>query len=173
MANLFYKISMGGIVALIVFAAFMAYTGYANDVYPMDLSRGLLDRVMVSSDPQTIVADLKAIKEHLPEEGNPVWTFPTASTDFGLWQKDLDVMIETAELLAALPKDSSVFNTGMIDISFRAKELQENVMDATPYMYVNFNNIVLAAVWMAAILGIFTLLKRKKEQLQTSDTEGV
>ena len=173
MSNLFYKISMGGIVALIVFAAFMAYTGYANDVYPMDLSRGLLDRVMVSSDPQSIVADLKAIKEHLPEEGNPVWTFPTASTDFGLWQKDLDVMIETAQLMAALPKDSSVFNTGMIDISFRAKELQENVMDATPYMYVSYINIVMAAVWIAAILGIFTVLKRKKEQLQTSDTEGV
>ncbi len=173
MANMFYKISMGGIVVLIVFAAFMAYTGYANDVYPMDLSRGLLDRVMVSSDPQTIVADLKAIKEHLPEEGNPVWTFPTASTDFGLWQKDLDVMIETAELMAALPKDSSVFNTGMIDISFRAKELQENVMDATPYMYVSYINIVMTAVWIAAILGIFTVLKRKKEQLQTSDTEGV
>ena len=173
MSNLFYKISMGGIVALIVFAAFMAYTGYANDVYPMDLSRGLLDRVMVSSDPQSIVADLKAIKEHLPEEGNPVWTFPTASTDFGLWQKDLDVMIETAELMAALPKDSSVFNTGMIDISFRAKELQENVMDATPYMYVSYINIVMTAVWIAAILGIFTVLKRKKEQLQTSDTEGV
>ena len=78
-------------------------------------------------------------------------------------------MIETVELMGTVPKDSSVFNTGMIDVSERAKALQENIMDATPYMYVNFINVVLAAVWIAAILGIFAILKRKREQLKTSD----
>ena len=75
MANTFYKFAMGGIVALIVFAAVMAYTGYENDVYPLDISRGLLDRVMVSSDPATLSAHLKEIKTLIPQEGNPVWIF--------------------------------------------------------------------------------------------------
>ena len=173
MANVLYKFAMGGIVALIIFAAYMAYTGYETDVYPLDISRGLLDRIMISSDPHSILVDLKEIKGFLREEGNPVWIFPTPSTDWNRIQQDLDVMIANVELIASVPRDSSVFNTGMIDLSDRALVLQENLEDVTPYMYVNFINIVLAAVWIAAILGIFAVLKRKKEQLQTSDTEGI
>ncbi len=62
----------------------------------------------------------------------------------------------------------------MIDLSDRSLVLQENLEDITPYLYVNFINIVLTAVWIAAILGIFTVLKRRKEKLQTSDaTDGI
>jgi len=174
MANIFYKIAMVGILGLIIFAAYMAYTGYENDVYPIDLSRGLLDRVMVSSNPETIVADLKAIKGHLPEEGNPVWMFGTPASDWGRIQADLDNMIVNVELLASLPRDSSVFNTGMIDVSDRALVLQESLEDLTPYAYVNFINIVLTAVWIAGILAIFAVLNKKKKQLQTSDmSDGI
>ena len=174
MANIFYKIAMVGILGLIIFAAYMAYTGYENDVYPIDLSRGLLDRVMVSSNPETIVADLNAIKGHLPEEGNPVWMFGTPASDWGRIQADLDNMIINVELLATVPRDSSVFNTGMIDLSDRALVLQESLEDLTPYAYVNFINIVLTAVWIAGILAIFAVLKRRKQQLQTSDmSDGI
>jgi hypothetical protein len=170
MANVFYKLSVVGIVTLILFAVYMAFTGYQSDVYPLDLSRGLLDGIMRSSDPQIMLADLKAIKEYLPEEGNPVWIFPTASTDFGRMQQDLDTMIASIEKISTVPRDSSAFHTGMIHVHDRSKILQENIMDATPYMYVSFINIVLSAVWIAGILGIFALVKRKREQLQTSDT---
>ncbi|MEE9241535.1 MAG: cellulose synthase family protein [Nitrosopumilaceae archaeon] len=174
MANIFYKVAMGGILGLIIFAAYMAYTGYENDVYPIDLSRGLLDRIMVSSNPETIVADLKAIQVYLPEEGNPVWIFRTDSSDWGRIQQDLNNMIVNVELLASLPRDSSVFNTGMLDVSDRSLILQENLEDLTPYVYVDFINIVLTAVWIAGILAIFAVLKRKKQQLQTSDmSDGI
>ena len=82
MSNVIYKFAMGGIFALIIFAAYMAYTGYEKDVYPVDFSRGLLDRIMISSDPVSILADLKEIKGLVKEEGNPVWIFPTPSTDW-------------------------------------------------------------------------------------------
>lgn len=174
MANIFYKVAMGGILGLIIFAAYMAYTGYENDVYPIDLSRGLLDRIMVSSNPQTIVADLKAIQVHLPEDGNPVWIFRTDSSDWGRIQQDLDDMIVNVQLLASLPRDSSVFNTGMIDVSDRALVLQESLEDLTPYVYVDFMNIVLTTVWIAGILVIFAVLNKKKQQLQTSDmSDGI
>jgi hypothetical protein len=152
----------------------MAYTGYEKDVYPIDLSRGLLDRIMVSSDPKSIITDLTAIKEYLPEEGNPVWIFKTDSTDFGRIQADLDNMIESVEKISVVPKDSSGFRTGMLKIGDRALILQENLMDVTPYMYASFLNIVLAATWIAGILAIFAVLKRKKEHLQTSDmSDGI
>jgi len=174
MANIFYKVAMGGILGLIIFAAYMAYTGYENDVYPIDLSRGLLDRIMVSSNPETIVADLKAIQVYLPEEGNPVWIFRTDSSDWGRIQADLDDMIVNVQLLASLPRDSSVFNTGMIDVSDRALVLQESLEDLTPYVYVDFMNIVLTTVWIAGILAIFAVLNKKKKQLQTSDmSDGI
>jgi hypothetical protein len=174
MANIFYKVAMGGILGLIIFAAYMAYTGYENDVYPIDLSRGLLDRIMVSSNPQTIVADLKAIQVHLPEDGNPVWIFRTDASDWGRIQQDLDDMIVNVELLASLPRDSSVFNTGMIDVSDRALVLQESLEDLTPYVYVDFINIVFTTVWIAVILAIFAVLNKKKNQLQTSDmSDGI
>ncbi|MCZ6583811.1 MAG: glycosyltransferase family 2 protein [Thaumarchaeota archaeon] len=174
MANIFYKVAMGGILGLIIFAAYMAYTGYENDVYPIDLSRGLLDRIMVSSNPKTIVADLKAIQVYLPEDGNPVWIFRTDSSDWGRIQADLDDMIVNVQLLASLPRDSSVFNTGMIDVSDRALVLQESLEDLTPYVYVDFMNIVLTTVWIAGILVIFAVLNKKKKQLQTSDmSDGI
>ncbi len=174
MANIFYKVAMGGILGLIIFAAYMAYTGYENDVYPIDLSRGLLDRIMVSSNPKTIVADLKAIQVYLPEDGNPVWIFRTDSSDWGRIQADLDDMIVNVVLLASLPRDSSVFNTGMIDVSDRALVLQESLEDLTPYVYVDFINIVLTTVWIAVILAIFAVLNKKKKQLQTSDmSDGI
>lgn len=174
MANIFYKLALGGIIGLIAFAGYMAMTGYENDVYPVDLSRGLLDSIMRSSDPNSMIADLKTIKEHLPKEGNPVWIFPTDTTDFARIQNDLDSLIVNVQTIATLPRDSSSFHTGMDAVSDRAFVLQENLIDATPYMYVSFINIVLSAVWIAAILAIFAILNKKKRQLQTSDaTDGI
>lgn len=174
MASIFYKFALGGIIGLIAFAAYMAWTGYENDVYPVDIARGYLDRVMATSDPNSMVADLKEIQLLLPKEGNPVWVFGTPSTDFGLIQQDLDSMIVAAETAATVPKDSSSFHTGMDAVSDRAFALQQNLKDVTPYMYVNFINVVLSAVWIAAILAIFAVLNRKKRQLQTSDaTDGI
>jgi hypothetical protein len=57
----------------------------------------------------------------------------------------------------------------MFDIHVRAKEVRQNLMDATPYMYASFSNIVFSSIWIAAILGIFALLKRKKESLKSYD----
>ncbi len=129
---------------------------------------------MVSSDPKSIITDLTAIKEYLPEEGNPVWIFKTDSTDFGRIQADLDNMIVSVEKISVVPKDSSGFHTGMLKIGDRALILQENLMDVTPYMYASFLNIVLSVAWIAGILAIFAVLNRKKEQLQTSDmSDGI
>ena len=167
MANTYYKLAMVGIIGFISFGAFMAYYGYQHDVYPLDQSRGLLDRIKATDDTQVITEYLNNIKTLLPQEGNPVWIFPTETTDFGKIQGDLENMISSVDKISTVPQDSSSFQTGMINIHERAKELRLHLLDATPYMYVSFSNIVFSSLWIAVILGIFAVLKRKKERLKS------
>jgi hypothetical protein len=61
----------------------------------------------------------------------------------------------------------------MLDINDRAELLKTNVMDSTPYMYVSPANMMMSVVWVAVVIGIITLLKRKKEQLQKIDEIGI
>ena len=169
MANYFYKLALGGIFAIIVIGGYMAFVGYSTDVYPLDISVGLLDRTMASADPQSILVDLKAIKENLPVNGNPVWIFPTDTTNFARIQTDLNVMIVSAEKITAVPTDSAAYHTGITDIRERAGVLQENLADAIPYMYVSFSNIIFSSIWIAALLVIFAVLNKKKQQMKEYD----
>ena len=116
-----------------------------------------------------MLQDLQTIKQSLPKDGNPVWIFPTATTDFERIQSDIDSMISSVEGVKNEPVNSEAFNTVMLDIHYRAIQLRQNLMDATPYMYASFSNIVFSSIWIAAILGIFAILKRKKEQLKAYD----
>lgn len=169
MADSYYKLTLIAMFAIICFGGYMAYQGYYTDVYPLDMSRGYLDRITGGNNPQQMLEDLRSIKEHLPKSGNPVWIFPTPTTDFARIQMDLDYMIETVLAVQSEPLSSEAFNTAMLDINARAILLKQNVMDATPYMYASFSNIVFSSIWIAAILGIFAVLKRKKEQLKSYD----
>ncbi len=169
MANVSYKLAMVGIITIIGFGAYMAMQGYSTDVYPLDLARGNMAAVVGSADTGIIIEHLRDAKASLPAEGNPVWLFPTADTDFGRIQAELGSMIDYAEQIAAVPMDSSSYHTAMLNIDNQASEIRENIMDATPYMYVSVSNIIFSAVWIAAIIGIFAVLKRKKDQLAKYD----
>jgi len=100
---------------------------------------------------------------------NPVWIFPTESTNFLRIEGDVDSMIFTLAKISVIPRDSSAYHTGMLDINEQAKILKINIMDATPYSYVSVSNIVFSTLWIAIIIGIFAALKRKKDQLATYD----
>jgi hypothetical protein len=169
MADSYYRMAIIGMFAIIIFGAYMAYNGYKTDVYPLDLSRGSLDRIAAGATPQSMLVDLQKIKTNLPKDGNPVWIFSTDTTDFGRIQSDVDSMIASIESVKNEPVNSEAFNTVMLDIHYRAIQLRQNLMDATPYMYASFSNIVFSSIWIAAILGIFAILKRKKEQLKAYD----
>jgi len=181
MAKRTYQLSMIGVIAIIIFGGFMAITGYHSDVYPLDRIRGNLDGIIGSSDPVEIKTHLSAIKqdlvivmEKLPESKNPVWVFPTESTNFLRIERDIDNMLVNDETISGVSKDSAAFQMGISNIGERALSLRQNIMDATPYMFVSVSNIIFSTMWIAAILGIFTALKRKKDQLTKFDeTAGV
>ena len=172
MASVVYKVSMAGIVTLIVFGVAMAFIGYSESIYPLDKIRGHLDGIVGSSDPQVIHAHLDEIKlylavvmEKLDDTKNPVWIFPTDSTNFLRIESDIDTIIASTEKISAIPKDSTAFHTGMLDINSRSLSLKMNIVDATPYMYVSYWNVIFSVMWIMGIVGIFAALKRKKERL--------
>ncbi|MEM4252430.1 MAG: glycosyltransferase family 2 protein [Candidatus Nitrosotenuis sp.] len=169
MADSYYKMALVGMFAIIIFGAYMAYQGYKTDVYPLDISRGKLDRIAGGNNPIQMLEDLRDVKTQLPKKGNPVWIFPTDTTNFDRIQADIDSMMETIVSVQNEPKNSEAFNTAMLDIHSRAIMIRQNLMDATPYMYASFSNIIFSSIWIAAILGIFAILKRKKEQLKSYD----
>ena len=169
MANNFYKLALVGIFAIIAIGGYASYTGYAIAVYPLDQSVGFLDRIVATSNPQTIINDINSIKANLPATGNPVWIFPTDSTNFLRIQSDLDTMLISAEKITAVPTDSAAYHTGMLDINSRAVLIQENIADAIPYMYVSLSNIIFSCIWIAAILGVFAVLNKKKQKMNEYD----
>jgi hypothetical protein len=189
MANTIYKISMVGILAIIIFGGFMAISGYNSDIYPLDRMRGHFNGIIGSSDPDTIRAHLIAIQldldnilEKLPTttnthgeviSKNPVWMFPTESTNFLRIQNDVATMLTSIDDIASVSSDSSAYHTGMMDLNDRSLMLRLNVMDATPYMYVSIANVLSSTVWIAVIIGIFAMLKRKRTQLKETDDIGV
>jgi len=188
MANTVYKLSMVGVLALIIFGGVMAINGYNSDIYPLDRVRGHFDGVIGSSSPDTIRTHLIAIQldlepliEKLPEtidadnniiSKNPVWVFPTESTNFIRIHNDVTSMLQSVENISSIPQDNAAYHTGMLDINNRADILRTNIMDATPYMYVSISNMFTSVIWMAVIIGIFAALKRKRTQLKESDVIG-
>ena len=188
-ANNIYKLAMITIFTIIVFGGYMAISGYNNDIYPLDRIRGNLDGVITSSDPLvihdhlvSIQSDLDLVMTTLPETidtngkvvaKNPVWIFGTESTNFIRIQNNIDTMITSVNEISSISKDNSAYHTGMLDVNDRALLLKINIMDATPYMYVSPANMMLSAIWVAVLIGIFIVLKRKKEQLQREDEIGI
>jgi hypothetical protein len=100
---------------------------------------------------------------------NPVWLFGTESTNFIRIQNNVNAMYAGLDEISSIPKDNPAYHTGMIDVHDRASLLQINIMDATPYMYVSPANMMFSAIWIVAIIGIFAMLKRKKDNLKKID----
>ena len=161
-----YKAIMVGILGLLIFGVTMAYIGYSQSVYPLEKAKGYLQRSMSSPSPEIMLDYLANTKPLIPKEGNPVWAFPTATTDFGLMQKDIDMMMDRLRTLSTLPRDSEAFNTGLNDVRAEMAVLEKQIIEAQPYVYVSFQNVVLSSIWIGILMMIFTLMKRSKEKLQ-------
>lgn len=171
MASNYYKFAMGGIIGLIVLGVVMAFEEYNTTIYPLDQARGILGRMEASSDTAALQSDLRQVAALIPPHGNPVWIFPTEDTDFGLMQQDLQTMMGTVDKIATTSPDSAAFHTGMANVHYEAAEIYTNLLDATPYMYVSISNMLFGCIWVGVIIGIFAVLKRKRERLRAYDVE--
>lgn len=161
-----YRLVLGGILTLLMFGVVMAYIGYASSVYPLEKARGYIVVAITSNSPTTMLEYVLEIEQLVPENGNPVWVFPTPRTDFGMMHKSIDEIKERLRVIATLPRDSEAFNTGMSDVRGQLAQLEDNIREAVPYVYVSFQNVVLSAIWITVILAIFTLMKRGKARIE-------
>jgi len=161
-----YRLMMVGVMALMIFGVGMALYGYQQAIYPVDSALGYLARAESAQTPEQVADFVRAAKRELPDSGNPVWSFPTAKTDFALIQRNLDDMLARANSISSLEPYSTEYNTGLYDIHASLKTLQEDLVDATPYLYVSFTNIMLSAVWIAVILALFAIMRRGRAKFR-------
>jgi hypothetical protein len=157
---------MVGVLAFIAFGAGMAYYGYQEAIYPVDSSLGHMSRAEAAQTPEDLADYVVAAKRELPKSGNPVWSFPTARTDFGLIQADLDRILSRANSISSVEPHSSAYSSGMIDMHASLKAIQEDLVEAMPYLYVSFTNIMLSFVWIAVILGLFAIMRRGRAKFR-------
>ncbi|MEW6603359.1 MAG: hypothetical protein AB1351_01570 [Thermoproteota archaeon] len=155
-----YRLMMAVVAALIVFGVGIALYGYQQAIYPVDKANGYLARAESAQTPEELASFVRAAKRELPESGNPVWSFPTARTDFGLIHRTLDDMLARANSISSLEPSSTEYNTGMADMHATLKTIQEDLIEATPFLYVSVNNIMFSAVWIAVILALFAIMRR-------------
>lgn len=165
------RLATVGIVGLFLLAAGLSYYGYEKTVYPVDRALGNLARAQSSQTPYELAEYVRAAKADLPKSGNPVWAFPTARTDFGQIQLQLDQILSRANSIASLEQHSSAYSTGMNDIHMTIISLERDIVDAMPYMYVSTTNMAISIVWIAIILGLFAVMRRGKSRIQEFEAQ--
>jgi TRAP-type C4-dicarboxylate transport system permease small subunit len=160
---------MAGVLALIIFGVMMALYGYQQAVYPVDSALGYLKRAQSAQTPEDLASFVTKAKNELPESGNPVWVFPTAKTDLALIQRNLNDIVARANSIASMEPFSTEYNSGMLDIHVSLDFIQQDMIDAMPYLYVSFTNIMLSAVWIAIILALFAIIRRGRARFREEE----
>lgn len=151
-----------GVVAFLSFGAGMAFFGYQQAIYPIDTALGFLARAETAQTPEDLADYVVRAQRALPESGNPVWSFPTARTDFALIQAELDRIVSRANSISSLEAYSTEYNTGMTDTHASLRALQEDLIEAMPYLYVSFTNIMISSVWIGIVLLVILVMRRGK-----------
>lgn len=164
-----YRLMMAGVLALIIFGVIMAVYGYQQAVYPVDSALGYLKRAQSAQTPEDLAGFVTKAKNELPESGNPVWVFPTAKTDLALIQRNLNDIVARANSIASMEPYSTEYNSGMLDIHVSLDFIQQDMIDAMPYLYVSFTNIMLSALWIAIILALFAIIRRGRARFREEE----
>jgi cellulose synthase/poly-beta-1,6-N-acetylglucosamine synthase-like glycosyltransferase len=149
------RIILTGVLMFILLGAAVAYSGYNSTIYPVGQAVGYLIRAQSAQTPAQLAEYAELTMASLPKDGNPVWLFQTVRTDFALIQTDLQDILARAELAESMDPHSSAYNVAMIDMHDSADALEANLLEAMPYMYIGVGNIVLASVWVVAIIAVF------------------
>ncbi|MCI0559187.1 MAG: hypothetical protein MN733_11875, partial [Nitrososphaera sp.] len=93
--------------------------------------------------------------------------FQTIRTDFGLMQSTLDSMLVRAEAVESMGPHSAPYNVAMIDLHNTANGIETSLLEALPYLYLSFGNLVFSAVWVAAIISVFAAMRKVNSRTKT------
>jgi cellulose synthase/poly-beta-1,6-N-acetylglucosamine synthase-like glycosyltransferase len=164
------RLLLPGVLAFLVFGAGVAYYGYHTSIYPLQEASGLLARAQSAQTPQQLADYTRLAQRFIPDTGNPVWFFSTYRTDFARINAQLDGMVGRSEALSTLSPHDEGYNAALIDMHAGALEIQANLHEAIPYIYVSPQNIVLGAAWVGVILSVFAAVKHARTKHQRAET---
>lgn len=148
-------------IILIIVGLTLNFEFYRNTISPVNSSIENLDLVIGNSDPVMIQSHLGEIKQDLimvlsslPEGNkNPVWIYPTESTNFLRIENDIDAMVENIEKTSYFPKDSSAYQTGITDINYNANLIKVNLLDSKGFLYASTTNVFFTLIWLIGVAG--------------------
>jgi len=157
-----------GCLTLIVIGVYLNFEYHKNVIYPLNLVENNLEKIIGTSDKILISNYLKDIKvllqiviEYLPEDKNPVWFFPTESTNFLRINKNIDQMTRSLNEISSFSQDNSPYYTGMLDINDRSSTILENIRDAKGFVYASITNMIFTLMWEIGIVGLIVVKTRK------------
>lgn len=154
------RMVLAGVIAFLLIGGGVAYYGYMNSIFPVNKALGLVFRAQSAQTPEQFAEYIDLSKELLPRDGNPVWLFQTIRTDFGLIQSTLDDMLVRAEAIESMGPHSEAYNVAMMDMHESANGIEANLLEALPYMYIGFGNIILSAIWVVVIIAVFGAMRK-------------
>jgi len=157
---------LAGMLALLVVGAAVAYYGYETTLNRINLAVGYVARAQTAQTPEQLGEYIKLTKDLTPQDGNPVWLFPTARTDFGQIQSNLDGMLARAESTSRMVPHSEQYNMALGDMHESARVIKLSLLEAIPYMYISLTNILAAGLWVAAVIAIFGATRRARARVQ-------
>lgn len=153
------RIVLLGVMFFIILGGAIAYQGYFSTIYPVNKAVGFLIRAQSAQTPEQFAEYIELGKELLPKEGNPVWLFQTVRTDFSLIRTTMDDLLARAELAQSMDPHSGAYNSAMFDMHTSADGLESNLVEALPYMYISFLNMILASSWVVVIIAVFAAMR--------------
>jgi cellulose synthase/poly-beta-1,6-N-acetylglucosamine synthase-like glycosyltransferase len=159
------RVVLVGILAFLVMGAGFVYYGYQTTMHPANQAMGYVARIQTAQTPEQLAEYVKLTIDLLPDDGNPVWLFPTARTDFGNIQANLAGMLERAEFTSAMVPHSEQYNMAMRDMHQSAYVIKLSLIETIPYMYISLANILMAGLWVAAVIAIFAAMRRVRTKV--------
>jgi len=112
-----------GCLGLITIGVYLNFEYHKDVIYPLNLVENNLEKIIGTTDKILIsnyLSDTKVLLqifiEHLPKDKNPVWFFPTESTNFLRIDKNVDQMTRSLNELSLFPQDTSSYHTGMLTL---------------------------------------------------------
>jgi cellulose synthase/poly-beta-1,6-N-acetylglucosamine synthase-like glycosyltransferase len=166
------QVVLAGVLAFLVIGAGIAYYGYQTTMYPINQAIGFIARAETAQTPGQLAEYVELTEELMPEKGNPVWLFSTARTDFAHIRTNLDGMLMRAELTSNMVPHSEQYNMAMRDMHESSRVIKLSLLEAVPYMYISFTNLIAAGLWVAAVISIFAAMRRARARLQVKEVRG-
>ncbi len=160
------RIVLAGVIAFLILGAGVAYYGYQNTIFPVNKALGFVFRAQSAQTPEQFAEYVQLTKANLPDEGNPVWLFQTVRTDFGMIQSALDEMVLRAKSAEAMGPHGEAYNIAMKDLHDSADGIETNLLEALPYMYLSYGNMMLSGIWVAVIISLFAAMRKANNRIR-------